>query len=243
MNPTAHAARSALRAWWQTTTHLVYPALCLGCDHRLGPRSDALPLCGPCEQRLPRASQTVIRERLASLPAAAGVFRAAHGLWVFDDGGTVQRLQHLLKYGNRPTLARDLGRRLGRALLFDGTQPTYDAVVPIPLARPRALERGYNQSASLALGLAAALGQTGVVQPDALVRSRATRSQTALSRSARWRNVAGAFHVREPEALAGRRVLLVDDVLTTGATLTAAAHALRAAGAEVDLAVFAVAAI
>lgn len=183
-----------------------------------------------------------MQERLSLLPQARGVFQQVTGLWMFDEGGTVQRLQHRLKYGNVPTLAEALGRRLGRALAQDGVDRAYDAIVPVPLSPTRRLERGYNQSAFLAQGIAQAFGQPHIAAPDALVRTRRTRSQTSLSRADRWANVSGAFRVSSPQ-WEGRRVLLVDDVLTTGATLTAAAQALITQGARIDVAVFAVASI
>ena len=159
-------------------------------------------------------------------------------LWGFDAGGTVQRVQHALKYRGRPSLGVPLGRLLGQA--FERAVPAWrpDVVVPIPLSRLRELERGYNQSSGLASGAAEALGAaSGTV----LVRTRPTQSQTTLAFAQRWANVDGAFALA-PEAaggLAGRRVLLVDDVLTTGATLLAATRPLRDAGAEVGVAALA----
>ena len=151
----------------------------------------------------------------------------AHQL--FDEGGTVQRLQHLLKYGNRPAYGHALGRLIGAAYR-DTTAPEPALVVPVPLHRIRRYERGYNQSAMLARGVGQALAVP--TAETLLTRPRATASQTNLSRLRRWENVAGAFAVMQPEAVAGRSLLLIDDVLTTGATLTAAAMALKQAGAS-----------
>jgi ComF family protein len=105
-----------------------------------------------------------------------------------------------------------------------------DLIVPVPLHRSRERERGYNQSALVARGLGQILGVP--VSPRALRRNRGTRTQTELSAEERARNVEGAFEVRDPGKVAGLRVLLVDDVLTTGATLDAGAAALRKAGAR-----------
>jgi len=230
-------ARNLFRA----TVGLVYPTLCLGCEVRIPENpDDGLPICPACLRRLPRATPEQINKRLARLPEAGGVFNMVFALWVFDEGGTIQRLQHALKYQNRPQLGIRLGKYLARALNQSLDQPLYDAVFPVPLARGRQLERGYNQSRRIALGMAGALRSEPDVPEGLLVRTRSTRSQTNLSRSKRWTNVSGAFGIPGPSDLSNQRVLLVDDILTTGATMTAAAIPLREAGAAVDLAVFAV---
>ena len=222
--------RSGLRALGAGLAGLVYPSLCLGCERRLS--DPALALCPTCLRGLPRADAALAAAALAESPVEHAV-----ALWTFDPGGTVRRVQHALKYGGRPSLGAPLGRLIGKAFREAGRQP--DVVVPVPLARVRRLERGYNQAAGLAEGAAAEIGVQ--VRPDLLVRTRATRRQAALPRAARRENVAGAFALRAGATVTGLRVLLVDDVLTTGATVDAAARALTEAGATVDVAVLALA--
>jgi len=143
-----------------------------------------------------------------------------------------------LKHADRTDLAGLMARWLSRSarpLLAD-----VDVVVPVPLHRWRLLRRRYNQAAEIARPLAR--GQGLAFLPDALERVRDTATQGGKSATGRRRNVAGAFAVRETmrDRLAGRRVLLVDDVLTTGATAQACARALKTAGAAaVHLAVIA----
>lgn len=139
---------------------------------------------------------------------------------------------HTLKYRGNLAQGDALAVHLLEVILRDRLE--VDVVVPVPLARQRARERGYNQAALLACPLAAALGVT--YRQDALARVRETPSQVGRSLEARRENVADAFSARKSRT-AGRRVLLVDDVLTTGATLDAAAKALKQAGAEVVSAV------
>jgi ComF family protein len=142
-----------------------------------------------------------------------------------------------LKYGRRAAIARPLGRLLaetgGRLTAAAGGagEPgdVLDAIVPVPLHPGRAAERGFNQAELLAQPCAARWGIPLLTR--ALGRLRPTPPQTELDAAARRANVAGAFGVSRPEEVAGRRLLLVDDVLTTGATAGAAARALRAAGA------------
>ncbi len=232
MKPIAGPAAVLLRA----VLGLIYPPLCLGCDDRLPDPEPAVPLCDACLRSIPRADADLLADRLGDFPDGPAGFDHAFALWLFDEGTTLQRVQHAVKYHNRPTLGVRLGRWVGEGLR-EQAFPAPDLVVPVPLHRVRELERGYNQSERLARGIADVLGAE--VGDGLLVRQRATRSQTTLDKKARWRNVAEAFALRDPAAVAGRRVLLVDDVITTGATVVAAAVPLREAGAGVDLAVLA----
>jgi len=220
--PMVQAGRAACEA----LLGLVYPPRCVGCGARLV--EEQVPLCHRCLHRLERAEATEIDTLLARLPEARDTIDGAFVLWLFDAGGTVQRVQHLLKYGNRPRIGLALGALM--AVPYRHSNAVLpDLILPIPLFRTRRYERGYNQSAMLALGLGRTLGVP--TSETVLVRGRATRSQTHLSRRRRWENVADAFTVTTPDAVAGRRILLIDDVLTTGATLAAAAAVLRRASA------------
>lgn len=134
-----------------------------------------------------------------------------------------------LKYGRQPHIGRHFGFLLGQQLattdFFDGV----DCIVPVPLTRWRQFRRGYNQSEHIARGLAQAARLP--VRTDLLRRKKNRRSQTRVGSHMRASNVKGIFCVPHPERVAGLHVLLVDDVLTTGATLTSCGKALAAAGA------------
>ncbi|HEX9953251.1 MAG TPA: phosphoribosyltransferase family protein [Rubricoccaceae bacterium] len=235
-------ARAAVHGAAAALAGLVYPSLCLGCDRRLpdaagGAAGDplaGLPLCPTCLAALPAAPPLDVAA--LSDARAGGVVVGAVALWTYDAGGAVRRVQHALKYGGRERIGVPLGHLLASAVRRAGTA-RIDLVVPVPLASVRLLERGYNQSAALAEGAAAALGAE--YRPERLVRTRSTRTQTALTAAQRRANVDGAFAVPHPEALTGLHVLLVDDVLTTGATLIAAARPLAEAGATVTVAALA----
>lgn len=138
----------------------------------------------------------------------------------------VRKAIHTLKYRGNLALGDALAVHLLEVVRQDRLE--IEVVVPVPLARQRQRERGYNQAALLARPLAGALG--AAYRPDGLIRVRETPSQVGRSLASRRENVADAFSARESR-VAGRRVLLVDDVLTTGATLDAAANALKQAGA------------
>ncbi len=150
--------------------------------------------------------------------------------------GALREAVHHLKFGRREELGRPLGERMAPLICRK-----YDLVIPVPLHPSRLRQRGYNQAGLVAAGIAAELGLPLV--DGSLVRLRRTGHQAKLERHARLRNLNGAFHIVQSQAgrLVGRSILLVDDVLTTGATATAAAEAIRRGGAErVDLAVLAV---
>ncbi len=142
--------------------------------------------------------------------------------------GIVRKAVHRLKYRRDLALAETLAGELLSLVQALGWQ--VDAVVPVPLGQARYRARGYNQAALLAFPLALGLGVP--YDGKALARVRETRSQVNLSAEARRRNVARAFGVVQAQAVRGKVVLLVDDVMTTGATLDAAATALKAVGAR-----------
>jgi ComF family protein len=174
--------------------------------------------------------------RCAACLSKPRAFDAARAACVYDESSREPILQ--LKHADRLDLAPLFARWLSRSAreLIDDA----DAIVPVPLHPLRLLRRRYNQAAEIARPLAALSGTSYL--PDALVRRRATATQGGKSGSGRRRNVAGAFDVpaRRREQVAGLRILLIDDVLTTGATAEGCARALKAAGAaRVDLAVVA----
>jgi ComF family protein len=140
--------------------------------------------------------------------------------------GILRKLIHLFKYHGVAPLAPRLGRFLSGALPRD---MTFDVIVPMPLHWMRRWQRGFNQSELLARDLQR---RTGIPWVRAIKRKRATPAQAGLTRAERRDNVAGAFEVRKQAAIRGKHVLLVDDVITTGATASACASILKRAGAR-----------
>jgi competence protein ComFC len=148
-------------------------------------------------------------------------FDAAYSFGAYE--GVLRQLIHLYKYAKVQPLARPLCALLARALPRD---EAFDAVVPVPLHWRRRLQRGFNQAYLLARGLSRA---TGIPVLSALGRVRSTATQAGLSNRSRRQNVTRAFRSRN---LSGKRILLIDDVMTTGATGAACALALKQAGAR-----------
>jgi len=144
-------------------------------------------------------------------------------------GGVLRELLHQFKYGRATWLCHDLADLLHGCVLAHYAAEEVDLVVPVPLHNQKQRDRGYNQAALLAAALAPRLAR--LFAGDALVRTRATPTQTRLHAGQRRQNVHNAFAVRSPEWVRGRTVLLVDDVMTTGATLSEVAATLKRAGA------------
>ena len=147
-------------------------------------------------------------------------------------GGTAEAMVHALKYHDWPAIARPMGRRLAAIRFPHDVEQERAALVPVPLAVTRQRERGYNQSLELARSLGVAWSLP--VREDLLARARSTQTQTRLTPGERHRNVSGAFRVLADRAsLRGLHLVLVDDVVTTAATLNACAAALHAGGARI----------
>jgi ComF family protein len=154
--------------------------------------------------------------------------RYAFAFLHYRKGGKVQRLLHELKYFNKPQIGNRIGMAYGAELAESGLESGFDCIVPMPLHPSRQRRRGYNQSEGFAQGLARTLRAQCVT--GAVLRSRPTETQTRKSRLKRWENVESVFVAANPDQIRHKRVLLVDDVITTGSTVEACGHALLSAG-------------
>ena len=149
----------------------------------------------------------------------------------FEEEGPMQRIIHALKYGNQRSLGVELGRILGKYVMSDPNFRSAAIVIPVPLHRIKFRERGYNQCDFISRGIVEVTGQA--VRTGILLRRKNTATQTQLTLEERKENVGDAFVVAQggQDQIRGVCVLLVDDVITTGATINACAKALRDAGA------------
>jgi ComF family protein len=158
----------------------------------------------------------------------------AVALFKFAKSSRVQHILHALKYKNRPEVGVMLGKVLGQKLA-DASIVKPDIIIPVPLHPSRKRKRGYNQSAKFAEGLAVKLN---IPFSDTIItRLVKTDTQTKKNKLNRWQNVSEVFYVKDPFTVKGKRILLVDDVVTTGATIEACAHILKQNGcAEINIA-------
>ena len=238
---------AALAGVGSAALDLVFPPGCLACGRPVARRDGLCSSCWrgirfierPFCERLGTPFAQDLGEGLLSPEALANppAYGRARAVARFEDGPT-RLLIHRLKYADRLELARPLGlwmARAGAELLAEA-----DVIVPIPLHRRRLWTRRFNQAAALAVHI----GRVSGVACDlfTLQRVRATATQVGMTRTQRRENVQGAFRIRQGWAgnVHRRRILLIDDVLTTGATLNAAANTLlRSGAARVDVLVFA----
>lgn len=228
-----HAGELAHRLgpWWRAAVDLLFPPRCQVCGVL-----EEFPVCGACWTSFSRIAPPVCQICGRPLRGPADlVFTCVpcrgrrHAVRVRALGRYEGRLRdavHALKYRRKLALAEPLGRALADVVIRHGLLEGVDAVVPVPLHPRRQAHRGFNQAEELAGALGRSLARPVL---GALVRTRDTPSQTELAEEERRRNVRGAFAVRSP--VVGLRVLLVDDVVTTGSTLRECAAALQAAGA------------
>lgn len=202
--------------------HLFYPDLCEGCSKPLV--SGEHVLCMGCGALLPETNYHYSENNETALRFAGRVpFVKATSLAYFTDDGLLQHLLHGLKYKGQIENGRYLGARLAATLEKGGWLKDIDLVIPVPLHSTRLQERGYNQSAVIAEALGKRVSETS------LKRTRKTESQTTKTRAERAENMKGAFLLTDERQVNGKHILILDDVLTTGATIEACANILLSA--------------
>ena len=230
---------SILSELWCDVSSLFFPARCAVCGEPLA--AGERMLCTYCRATAPltgywrEADNPVVRKCWGMVPVVQ-----ASGFLFFVHGSGWRQLIHGFKYRGSWRTAREMGEWYGRYLSESGLYADVECVVPLPLHPFKRCRRGYNQSEYIAEGIAAQLGVP--VERRSVYRRRNTASQARKSHRERAGNVEGAFAVRHPERLAGRHLLLVDDVMTTGATLLSCAGEILQAvpGCRISLAVLAV---
>jgi len=219
--------KNSARQLWEDFVTLFFPNHCLGCSNSLFKGEEIL--CTRCILELPKTRyheqiENSIKSRLSGrIPLIY-----AMAFLKFRKTGVVQHLLHQLKYNNHPEVGERLGKLYGKDLVEAGFEKKFDLIIPVPLHQSRKRRRGYNQSEKFAEGLSHLLQ---IPCDEKIVeRKMKTATQTRKSKIERWENVKDVFQIKQPEKVMGKRVLLVDDVITTGATLEACGQQLLNCG-------------
>ena len=213
----------------QNFSELLYPKLCGGCGNHLYENEEvvcvycraSLPLSGECDFEN-NASEKLFWGKVAITAAASFLF--------FQKKSSTQHLLHQLKYQQKENIGEWLGEQFAYSLQSKGRFAAVEIIIPIPLHPSRIKFRGYNQCDAIARGMSSVL-QIPIVN-GVLTRSVATQSQTKKNRFQRFENMNSVFSLAQASAIKGKNILLLDDVLTTGATLISAAQVLQQAGSN-----------
>ncbi len=210
--------QNAMKRCGRSLLDLVYPSGCAVCQEKLPP-SEKGGLCPFCLSKIPSGSF-----RLGEVPHLDSVFCLS------PYEGMLREALHALKYGGRQDVAFSLSQRLKDAATKEFTSSSFDWIVPVPLSWEKENDRQFNQSERLARIVAESLSVP--ISVGNLERIQNNRPQVGLPREKRLKNVRNSFRVKRPSLFSGKRILLIDDVITTGATLSACAKVLRKSGAE-----------
>jgi ComF family protein len=203
--------------------NLLYPPLCAACKKVLVKQEKHI--CLNCLYNLPKTNFHLdINNPMEQLFWGRVVIKAAAAFYYFEKGSKCRKILHQVKYSGYKELALFLGTIYGRELSLTARFSCTDMLIPVPLHYSRQKKRGFNQSEWFAMGLAEGLQKN--MCSDILVRFVGAETQTNKSRTERWENVENIFRVRDPEKIENKHIILVDDVVTTGATLESCAEVL-----------------
>lgn len=207
-----------MRDWFDSFLSLFFPRCCLICGDVLAKGEECL--CARCNIDLPRTDYHKIKDNpVEQLFWGKIPLERATSYFFYRRGGDTRNILYSLKYNGRKEVGEVMGRYMAAELLSSGFFKGIDLIVPVPLHRKKHKLRGYNQSEWLSYGVSAITAIP--VCTSGIMRKKNTETQTHKSVLQRWENVDGIFQVTSPEFFTGKHILIIDDVLTTGATTVA----------------------
>ena len=214
-------------SFWGRLLDLISPRVCVVCGGRLTVTEETL--CSKCYLHLPRTDfgSDLYENVMAKLFWGQIQIEKATALFYYEPHAETANILYELKYKNHPEIGEVMGRMMARELQKSGLFDDIDAIVPVPLARKREHERGYNQSLMLAKGVSEVTGLP--IYNKVVRRTKFVGSQTHRGRWERNENVADVFELMDGESIRGKHLLLIDDVVTTGATIIACAQEMQKA--------------
>jgi len=215
-------------SFWSRLVDLIAPRACVVCGGRLGIHEFFL--CGSCNLQLPRTNyaDNPYENDMARLFWGQLPVERCAALFFYQGGSGPSQILYELKYKNHPEIGEFFGRMIAEEWDETGFFEGIDLIVPVPLAKERQRQRGYNQSLHIARGIGSVTRLPIVT--NAMSRKQFVESQTQKDRWQRNENVEGCFRLNDGSALKGRHVLLVDDVVTTGATICSCGREMLKAG-------------
>ncbi len=203
--------------------HLFYPHVCVGCGSDVIETTQTL--CAQCFAALPQTDYFLYANNpVERLFAGRIIVQSAGSAFYFTKKSLLQNLLHEIKYKGNKEAGLFVGKQIGIAIQQSNRFEDIDMIVPLPLNSKRLQQRGYNQATLLAKGIASVIEKP--VNENIVFRRMNTETQTGKNRADRWQNMQAVFGVKQKEAIEGKHVLLVDDIVTTGATLEACGEAI-----------------
>ena len=218
--------------WISDLIELIFPRHCCVCGEVLSRQEQDM--CLDCLYKLPKIEKIHLSELEKVFWGRFDVERVTAYIY-YQKESPYNRLLHKMKYGNHPEVGMRLALMAAEQLSKEGFFDGIDAIVPLPLSKKKRRQRGYNQCDYIAEGLSQITGIP--VLKDCVVRNKSNETQTHKTRDERWRNVEGIFSLAKPELTEGKHILLIDDILTTGATLANCAIAIKS-GCNCRISVF-----
>ncbi len=209
---------------WNDFIALIYPRNCISCNNSLFKHEEFI--CNYCFVNLPKSNfHTEENSELERVFTGRVPVVKAGSYYLFEKSGKVQKILHSIKYKSNKVLAEQLGIWYAQSLKDCTEIAKADVIIPVPLHPKKQKQRGFNQSEEFAKGLSKEFNIP--LNTTNLTRNQFTETQTRKNKFARWENVEGKFELNNPTALENKTVILVDDVITTGATIEACYEALK----------------
>ena len=215
-----------IKDWLYSFLSLWFPRCCVVCGGSLAKGEECI--CTMCNINLPRTDYHLRKDNpVEKLFWGKFPLERATSFFFYRKGSDFRQVLHQLKYGGQKEIGAIMGRYMASELQASGFFHGVDVIIPIPLHKKKQQIRGYNQSEWIARGISAITSIP--VETSGVVREKNTETQTRKSLFERWENVDGIFHLVTPEFFVGKHILIIDDVLTTGATTVACASAFEKA--------------
>lgn len=209
---------------WNDFIALIYPRNCITCNNSLFKHENMV--CNHCFITLPKSNfHKEENSELMRVFAGRVPVCKAGSYYLFEKSGKIQKLLHSIKYKNNKALAEQVGTWYAQSLKDCNEIAMADVIIPVPLHHKKQKQRGFNQSEEFAKGLSKELNIP--INVTNLIRNQFTETQTRKNKFARWENVEGKFELSNPKEFEGKTVILVDDVITTGATIDACYEAMK----------------